>query len=150
MRIEIPTSNPHLALSVQIIPPPPLGWGIVVPGHEVCERCRKRFLINPNTGGISFGKVPEIDRRGLRIPDGDIRLLHGRHFAPNRGFGAVHIWTEHRSEMAKRGFEKYQDVPAYVSAIIRRGTQLFHEGGSWRSIRLMGVSANAGTAVLEL
>lgn len=52
--------------------------------------------------------------------------------------------------MAKRGFEKYQDVPAYVSAIIRRGTQLFHEGGSWRSIRLMGVRANAGTAVLEL
>lgn len=89
-----------------------------------------QFLIHPQTDGISFGHVPGMKSRGLMIPAGDIRLSPGKHWGPNKGWGAVHIWTEHALEMEKRGFETYQDVPAYVATIIRQGTPLFFEGGA--------------------
>ena len=38
------------------------------------------------------------------MPAGEIRLFHGRHTGPNRGFGAEHIWAEHEREMVAAGF----------------------------------------------
>jgi hypothetical protein len=108
-----------------------------------------KFLTHPQDGGICFGNVVEMKSRRTTIPAGEIRLMSGRHVGPNRGWGAVHIWEEHMREMKDREFLTYEDVPAYVATIIRQGTRLFFEGGQTRQIRLMGVRATNGTAVLE-
>ena len=108
-----------------------------------------QFLIHPENGSICFGNVVEMRPRGAIIPAGEVRLLSGRHVGPNRGWGAAHIWAEHQSEMQKVGFGAYEDVPAYVATIVRVGTPLFFEGANMRKIRLMGVRAATGTAILE-
>ncbi len=108
-----------------------------------------QFLTHPQTGGICFGNVVEMKTRGAIIPAGEVRLISGRHVGPNRGWGAAHIWAEHALEMEERGFLTYEDVPAYVATIVRQGTPLFFDGGQMRQIRLMGVRATTGTAVLE-
>jgi hypothetical protein len=108
-----------------------------------------KFLTHPQSGGICFGNIAEMNSRGTIIPAGGIRLMSGKHFGANSGWGAIHIWVEHMSEMKDRNFLTYQDVPAYVATIIRQGTPLFFEGGNMRKIRLMGVRAATGIAVLE-
>lgn len=108
-----------------------------------------QFLTHPQTGGICFGEIIEMNSRGCIIPAGEIRLLSGKHVGPHRGWGASHIWAEHQLEMRERGLHTYEEVPAYVSSIVKQGTPLFFEAGQIRQIRLMGVRSPTGTAVLE-
>ncbi len=108
-----------------------------------------QFLTNPQTGGISFGYVPEMKTRGTIIPAGEIRLVHGKHRGPNKGFGAAHIWAEHKSEMQQRGFGADTNVPDYVATIVRQGTPLYFDGGQMRGFRLMSVRSSTGTAILQ-
>lgn len=107
-----------------------------------------QFITHPD-GGICFGKVPEMNIRGIIIPSGDIRLIPGKHVGPNKGRGAEHIWSEHQREMHKKGFVRYEDVPAYVASIIVVGTKLYFEGGQIRQVRLMAVQSQRGVAILE-
>jgi hypothetical protein len=106
-------------------------------------------LLNPQTGTLAFGRVPQLKLSGLLHPDADIRLFVGRHIGPNRGFGARHVWAEHQREMAKAGLMSEEQVPDYVLTIIRTGTPLIYEGASWSVTRLLAVRAATGTAVLE-
>ena len=103
-----------------------------------------RFLTNPNTGGFSFGRIPEINTRWQHFPCGEILLPIGKQISHVSGFGA-----KHRTEMAKLGFKGFQEVPAYVANIIKQGAPLYYEGGKWDAIRLMCVRPNGGTAVFE-
>ena len=107
-----------------------------------------QFLTHPQTGRICFGTIIEMNSRGYIIPAGEIRLLSGKHVGPHQGWGAKHIWAEHRLEMQKQGLHTYAEVPAYVSSIVSQGTSLYFEGNI-RKIRIMGVRAATGTAVLE-
>ncbi|MFN7169150.1 MAG: hypothetical protein ACK4NV_19050 [Pannonibacter sp.] len=106
-------------------------------------------LINPLSGQISFGRVPEIKSRSLYVPAGHIHLRKGRHIGPNQGFGALHIWAEHSKEMRQRNFCAVEDVPAYVASIIRVGTPLHFPGGNLRRTRIIAVQASTGMAILE-
>jgi len=108
-----------------------------------------QFLTNPNSNGISFGNVPEMNSRGIIIPEGEIRLGVGKHRGPNRGWGAQHIWAEHRTEMAANGFLTYNDVPGYVALIVKIGTRLYFGNDHMRETRVMAVNSSAGTAILE-
>jgi hypothetical protein len=108
-----------------------------------------QFLTHPVTGGVSFGNVDEMRMVHTIIPAGEIRLSTGKHIGPNHGWGASHIWAEHASEMKARGLQTYEEVPAYVAMIIKQGTPLFFEGGQMRQIKLMGVRARTGTAILQ-
>lgn len=60
-----------------------------------------------------------MESRGFPIPEGRIVLFEGEHVGPNRGFGALHIWDEHRREMARRGLMSYENVPKFVAAILQ-------------------------------
>jgi hypothetical protein len=108
-----------------------------------------QFLVHPHNGGISFGQVPEMNNRGFLILEGEIRLVSGKHIGPNRGWGASHIWAEHRNEMAAKGFDTYQEVPNYVASIVNVGTRLFFSNDNMRNVRLMAVRSTSGTAILE-
>lgn len=108
-------------------------------------------LLHPDTCTQSFGEVPSgLKCRHVMLPPGNIHLLHGRHSAPNRGFGACHIWAEHRREMEQVGLFACADVPRYVAGIVGAGSQLYYEGGHIRTVRLMAVRSPRGVAILEL
>lgn len=109
----------------------------------------KAFLSNPIKGNPSFGTVPKAKCRGDSIPGGEILLRWGRHKGPNKGYGAVHIWNEHKGEMRLLGFRQAQDVPEFVSRIVKKGVPLHYEGGHLRRMRLKCVQASIGSAVLE-
>ena len=109
-----------------------------------------RPLINPTTNTLLFGRVPDIAKRGVNLPGGAIHLLRGKHTAPNRGFGACHIWAEHSREMIDEGFTNEAAVPAYVAFVITAASQLYYSGESFRYSRLMAVRGIAWTAILEL
>jgi hypothetical protein len=106
-------------------------------------------LINPLTGRIIFGLIPRLKLGGVEYPEANVFLFQGRHIGPNHGFGARHIWAEHRFEMAKDGLQNEWDVSHYVLGIVKTGTPLIFEGASWRKTRLMAVRATTGTAILE-
>ena len=106
-------------------------------------------VLNSANGTISFGTVPSLKLAGVVLPEAWILLPVGRHIGPNRGFGARHIWAEHRLEMEKLGHTNQADVPLYVLAIIQAGTPLYFEGASWKQTRLMAVRSAKGTAVIE-
>lgn len=105
---------------------------------------------HPDTGEMRFGRVLEAKSRGERIPAGDIELRRGKHTGAHRGFGAKHIWAEHRKEMAHAGFEAEEDVPRYVASIITTGAPIFYEGGVMRDMRVTVVRSSRGMAVLEM
>lgn len=106
-------------------------------------------ILNPLTGLQSFGLVPSLKLSGVLLPEAPILLPLGRHIGPNKGFGARHIWAEHRLEMERSGQLSEADVPLYVLSIIQVGTPLYFEGASWQHTRLMAVRSTAGTAVIE-
>lgn len=104
---------------------------------------------NPVTGFQWFGIVPSLKLSGVLLPEAPILLPLGRHIGPNKGFGARHIWAEHRLEMERSGHLREADVSLYVLSIIRAGTPLYFEGASWQQTRLMAVRSVTGTAVIE-
>jgi hypothetical protein len=98
---------------------------------------------------MSFGVVPAMTLAGQKLPDAEIRLFQGKHIGPHRGFGARHVWSEHRSAVVKLGLSEEAGVAQFVAQIIRMGTPLFYEAASWRTTRLMAVRGASGQAVLE-
>ena len=92
------------------------------------------------------------------MPAGDIYLTLGRHFGPNRGFGANHIWVDHLQEIAKyhglshvshddeRGLKL---VAGYVAAIIQPGTPVYCEFAHIKTNRPTILSSKIGTVILE-
>ena len=105
-------------------------------------------LLHPS-GSASFGQLVEMRSQSLILPAGPIMLFHGEHFGPNRGWGALHIWEEHRKEMVRRGFEAFEDVPGFVATIIRTGASVVFEGPGPKSMRIAVVRNTSGTAILE-
>ncbi|PIB22838.1 hypothetical protein BFP76_09915 [Amylibacter kogurei] len=108
------------------------------------------MLFHPETGQTCFGVIPEKNTKRFVIPAGDIRLPVGKHRGPHRGYGAKHIWVEHKKEMMQAGFGTWEEVPNYVTTILKVGTPIFYEGGSFKHSRVMAVRSSAGTCILEL
>ena len=78
------------------------------------------------TGTLTFGTIPAVVLDGAPLAEAHIFLAEGKHMGPNRGFGARHIWAEHRREMAAAGLMAEADVPLFVLRIIRSGTPLIY------------------------
>lgn len=106
-------------------------------------------ILNPTTGTMVYGIVPALKLAGMDFPEAEICLLQGKHFGPHRGFGARHIWQEHREAMIRMGLSDEASVPHYVAQIVRAGTPLFFEGGAWTTTRLLAVRTVSGHAILE-
>ena len=112
-------------------------------------QCRHRDerLLCPVGGTEVFGRVPEIRQRNgtLLLPGGEIFLRYGHHLGPHRGFGFVHIWKEHVSEVGDH--EAAVDVVRdTVARALRPGTGIHYENGD----RVVCFRPHAGVAVLEL
>ena len=71
-------------------------------------------ILHPS-GAIAFGRLLTMRAPGIILPARQIRLFHGRHTGPNRGFGAAHIWAEHEREMVAAGFPEFGNVAGYVA-----------------------------------
>lgn len=108
-----------------------------------------RKLLNPESNHECFGTVKKMKTRRIILPAGEIHLLFGKHIGPNKGFGACHIWEEHRAEMQQKGLLTFNDVPKFVCTIVKSGTQLYYENAHHSKTRLMAVRNASGTAILE-
>lgn len=103
---------------------------------------------------FSFGRIKSINRPKdfLVTEEAEIYLFYGKHTGPNKGFGIVHIFEEHKKEMEKIGLYTIEDVPEYVAKVVCPGTSLYFEG---REIskpphpRVLAVRGANGTAILE-
>lgn len=124
---------------------------ILIPDVAENKTSPGQWVVHPENGKkYNFGTIPEIKSRGILIPGGIIRLKHGRHIGPNRGFGAAHIWAEHQYEMSKAGFKNKTEVAAYVASIIEVGTPIFCEFSNLKGFqRLTVVKSTKGVAILE-
>jgi hypothetical protein len=124
---------------------------IFVPATHINNLSPGLWLHHPNKAQKdNFGTVPEVTSRGILIPGGIIRLKHGRHTGPNKGFGATHIWAEHQSEMLKAGFSEENQVADYVASIIEPGTPIFCEFSNMKNFQRLAVVKSArGLAILE-
>ena len=128
--------------------------------------------VGRNREGIKFVKIPQSDiKLGHKVNDpvrvsGDpnlwvipeevtirtkgrftskpIRLLMGKHFGKNHGFGLTHIEAGHAKEIAETGMTTEQ----WVISVIKSATKIFDNG----SDRLIIYSAKApkGVAFIEL
>jgi hypothetical protein len=107
-----------------------------------------QFLINPTSNQYCFGYVAEARVKSTVIPSGEIRLEAGRHWGPNKGYGAKHIWVEHQKEICKFGLRTIEDVPHYVAKIVRENARLLYEGGDLRGTKITVVESSFGIAIL--
>jgi hypothetical protein len=106
-------------------------------------------LVCPRTKSPLFGHIQTLVLDGREYQQSPIYLFAGRHTGANRGFGAIHIWEEHKREMAKIGLHSYEEVPYFVESIVRPNTAVHFEGGGFRATRLIAVRNSIGTAILE-
>lgn len=105
-------------------------------------------LVNPQTGEFFFGYIPDMPQHG--ISGGGIILRYGEHKGPNRGFGVVHIWIEHRAELLKMGFDTEEKVPEFINKIIVPETPIYCEFSDLRgNHRLTVLRTIYGLVILE-
>lgn len=108
------------------------------------------LLKHPTQDTYIFGYIAEKNSRGVIIPKGPIHLKSGKHNGPNKGFGAAHIWAEHRREMEVRGHTMREHVPAYVAEIVCPGASVFCEFENMSKWQKLAVIRTAiGTAILQ-
>jgi hypothetical protein len=111
---------------------------------------KNTFLINPNTGTPIFGQIPEMIDKRYRFESGQIKLRYGKHHGKNRGFGVEHIWIEHEKELIALGYQTMEDVPRFVSEIIRPQMPIHCEFDNPNgNHRITIVKSTVGTAILE-
>ena len=111
---------------------------------------KNTFILNPKTGDYVFGIIPEINYRGDFFPEGEIKLRHGEHKGPNRGFGVTHIWAEHAKELTDKGYVNIDDVAKYLSDLIGPGSPIYCEFNSMRgNHRIAVLRSSVGVVFLE-
>ncbi|WP_018417336.1 hypothetical protein [Teredinibacter turnerae] len=93
-------------------------------------------IVNPGTGLESFGVIPDIDKQTAKFFEGHIYLKHGEHIANNRGFGASHIWEQHKHELDKYNIYCVDDVAGYVASILISGASIHYEYGKRLTVSL--------------
>jgi len=110
---------------------------------------KNKLIINPRTNTHVFGIIPKIEHKNYLFPQGEIFLKHGEHRGPNRGWGASHIWSEHKRELEFMGYKKSEDVARYVGDILCSGSKIFCEFSSLREERFAVLKSPIGSAIIE-
>lgn len=100
-------------------------------------------------GSSVLGSIPEIPLFGIR--GGPIYLREGVHKAKNKGFGAYHIFAEHRHELEKFECYSFVDVAIFIKdKLIIRNADIYCEYSCYRGNNRVTVLRNRyGTLVLE-
>lgn len=129
--------------------------GVVLPAPVVgtVKPNKYKHIENPETGTLDWGLFPEIEAQGMTFPAGPIRLTYGEHLGPKRGFGLEHIWEAHfKGSGASPALpDIIADVAVFLKGIIRRGTEIYYEGGLGSAgNRPMLFKTKAGVVVIEM
>lgn len=110
-------------------------------------------LIEHPAGGLVFGIVPPIPRLALGL--GHIYLRAGMHRVQRGqaavGYGVRHIWEGKKRELRKRGIAQDEDVPRFISCLVRCGTEIYHDPDHPRASmkRITLLRTTDGTLLLE-
>lgn len=112
----------------------------------MCETLTKNSVV------AEVGIFPELhERYKFDFPIGKIYLKHGEHKGVNRGFGVVHILSEHTADLSGWNLPHTADgVIAYVKLILRSGARIFSEFNAMRGFhRPTVIWSSVGTVILE-
>ncbi len=100
------------------------------------------FLVNPLTGKLFFGIIPQIKTKHRFFPEGEIWLPQG-----TKRYGAVHIFEVHQKEF---NLSSLDDVPILLSRMIVRGSPLYDEGCGMTNPRVTILKSAMGLVIVEL
>ncbi len=111
---------------------------------------KNTFLLNPYNNNDSFGVIPYIKHGKNEFPEGVVKLRQGKHSGPNRGFGAVHIWEEHKIYLKRKGYDNSNSVQRFIADIIKSGSPIYCEFENLKgNHRIAVVRSTLGIAILE-
>lgn len=109
---------------------------------------KKNVLIPHLSGSESFGTIPNMPKFGLR--GGEIYLRVGIHLGHNQGFGVMHIWEAHKSDLARYGCVSADQIPQHIANMVVHKAPIYCEFREVRGHhRLTGMKTPAGSLVLE-
>lgn len=83
-------------------------------GAAPAEAPARKPVRAPN-GTYNFGEIPQEIAKQIGKPAAKIRLLHGDHTGPHKGYGLKHINAEHGKEIAEAGFTSAEEFVQYVA-----------------------------------
>jgi len=108
---------------------------------------KNAFVINPNTGGLSFGKIPA---NNFGVAEGEIYLKLGLiGFGKSRegAFGARHVWEKHKKDLA---IPSPEDTAQVVADILQEGVEVIvNFNAKKQDIRPVVLNTTKGRVVLE-
>ncbi len=111
-------------------------------------KLKENSLVAHPDGGYSFGTIPDMPKFGL--PGGNVFLRVGVHRRANSGFGVIHVWEAHRSDLLKHGCETIDGVAAHIAKIIIPGAPIYCEFKEQRGgHRIAVLRTFTGTLILE-
>lgn len=119
---------------------------------EILKHKTNKLIVHP-AGGLVFGIVPPIQR--LALEQGNIYLRAGMHRVHRGqsavGFGVRHIWEGKKQELKKRGVLVADDIPGFITTLVRRGTEVYHDPDHPRASmkRITLLRTRDGTLLLE-
>lgn len=100
------------------------------------------FLISPVTNSKNFAYISGV--RGL--DDGYICLKWGMHRGYHKGFGCLHIWTQHGNEFIIKKFcNEIEDLPSLIDKILIPGATILDTGTGRPAV----VRNSLGTLILD-
>jgi len=107
-----------------------------------------RFL-HPLTGKDNFGSIPNLPELCTSIADIPIILRYGFHKSAHNGYGATHIWAEHREDVKPFAVNCIEDVGIFVAKIIS-GKALFYKANPVDGkFRISIYQRDVGSVILE-
>ncbi len=94
-------------------------------------------------GSIDIVLIPEevVARTKGKFLSKPVRVMNGRHFGKNRGFGVAHIEAEHGKEIEG-------EVTRYVVSLLRNATKIYDDGAGRLIVHSPGLPR--GAAFIEL
>lgn len=107
------------------------------------KNTKNALVTNPQTGGLSFGKIPP-NNNG--VSEGEIYLKlglagHGR--LRKGAFGARHVWEKHKSDL---GITTPDQTPMIIAEILSEGVDILLSTTDARPIAL---NTKYGVVILE-
>lgn len=91
---------------------------------DLYSQKKNKLILHPS-GSESFGTIPELRSYGIRR--GEIYLRVGEHRGAHKGFGILHIWEAHQSDLVKYGCVSIDQVAQHIANMVVHKAQIFCE-----------------------
>ncbi|MGL5719548.1 MAG: hypothetical protein ACRCYP_01955 [Alphaproteobacteria bacterium] len=111
------------------------------------KKQKNAFVVNPITGGLSFGRIPD-NNNGIDAGEIYLKLGLVGHGKQRKGaFGVRHVWEKHQVDL---GISKSEDTPSVIASILTEGADILVDmTSSSTPARPIVLNTSLGIVVLE-